>query len=58
MSDEPDTPDPDIAQDPGIPGHRVPEEQPDEPQTEPSATPEDPNAHPETDEEGHRAPRG
>jgi hypothetical protein len=57
MSDAPDTPDPGISQDPGIPGHRAPEQLPEEPETEPSPTPEDPNAHPETDEEGHRAQR-
>ncbi len=55
MSDVPDTPDEEIAQDPGIPGHREPEQLPVETDTGPEATPEDPDAHPESDDEGHRA---
>jgi hypothetical protein len=55
MSGEPETPDPDLPQDPGIPGPKVPEELPaerDKPEVE-----EVPDVgHPDTDDEGHMAP--
>jgi hypothetical protein len=45
--------DPDIPQDPGIPGQKVPEELP--PQEEPEVERVPESGQPDTDDEGHRA---
>lgn len=57
MSGEaPETPDPSIPQDPGIPGHRVPAQVPDEARPAPEPSPEGDEARPDDlDDEGHRA---
>jgi hypothetical protein len=55
MSADEERPDPDLPQDPGIPGSKVPEELPaddDEPEVE--QVPE--SGEPEVDHEGHMAP--
>jgi len=51
-----DRPDPDIPQDPGIPGQKVPEELP--PQDEPFVENVPDSPMPDYDEEGSRAPKG
>jgi hypothetical protein len=47
-------PDPDLSQDPGIPGTKVPEELP--PQDEPEVERVPDSEHPDADDEGHMAP--
>jgi hypothetical protein len=54
MSGEPDRPDPDIPQDPGIPGTKIPEELP--PQDEPEVERVPEAEQPDADDEGHMAP--
>jgi hypothetical protein len=56
MSGEaPETPDPEIPQDPGIPGHRAPEQLPDESPLVPEPTPEGAEPRPDDpDDEGAR----
>jgi hypothetical protein len=54
MSAERERPDPDIPQDPGIPGPKVPEEMP--PQDEPVVEEAAESEHPDADDEGHMAP--
>ena len=56
MSGEPDRPDPDIPQDPGIPGSKEPDELP--PQDEPEVEDVPDSDLPDYDEEGHIAPSG
>jgi hypothetical protein len=53
-----ETPDENIPQDPGIPGHRTLEEQTEGPDLDPEPQPESPGAYPDYDEEGERAPKG
>jgi hypothetical protein len=57
MSGEaPQTPDPDIPEDPGIPGHREPEQLPAESPPSPEPAPEGPEPRPDDlDDEGHRS---
>jgi hypothetical protein len=54
MSAERERPDPDLPQDPGIPGPKVPEELP--PQDEPAVEEVPDSGHPDVDDEGHMAP--
>jgi hypothetical protein len=54
MSSDPERPDADIPQDPGITGSKVPEELP--PQQKPSAKRIPDTGPSETDNEGHMAP--
>jgi hypothetical protein len=54
MSGEPERPDPDLPQDPGIPGAKVPEELP--PQDEPDVEQVSDADQPDVDDEGHMAP--
>jgi hypothetical protein len=54
MSNEPERPDADIPQDPGIPGSKVPEERP--PQKKPRVKRVPDTGPPDTDNEGHMAP--
>ena len=54
MSGEPEMPDPDLPQDPGIPGAKTPEELP--PQDKPEVEEVPDVGHPDTDDEGHMAP--
>ena len=57
MNGERERPDPDLPQDPGIPGTKVPEELP--PQDEPEVVELVPDTgSPDVDDEGHRAPNG
>jgi hypothetical protein len=65
MSGEPERPDPDLPQDPGIPGAKVPEELPAENdegsapghfQSEPEVEEVPDLGPPDTDDEGHMAP--
>jgi hypothetical protein len=54
-AEPPETPDEDIPQDPGIPGHRVPEQVPDESPLTPEPAPEGEEPRPDDlDDEGHR----
>ena len=50
----PETPDENIQQDPGIPGHRTLEEQTEEPDVTAEPSPEDQRGNPDFDDEGHR----
>jgi hypothetical protein len=54
MSAEPELPDPDIPQDPGIPGTKTPEQLP--PQQEPDVEGVPDSGPPDVDEEGNMAP--
>ena len=54
MSNEPETPDPDLPQDPGIPGAKVPAELP--PQDEPEVERVPDLGEPDVDDGGHMAP--
>jgi hypothetical protein len=56
MNGERERPDPDVPQDPGIPGTKVPEELP--PQDEPEVERVPDTGRPDVDDEGHRAPNG
>jgi hypothetical protein len=67
MSDEPERPDPEIPQDPGIPGSKEPDELPAEEDdgSAPGPLPSEPEVDdvpdsdmPDYDEEGHIAPSG
>ena len=54
MSAEPELPDPDIPQDPGIPGVKTPEQLPPEQEPDVEGVPD--SGPPDVDEEGHMAP--
>jgi hypothetical protein len=54
VSNERERPDPDIPQDPGIPGSKVPEELP--PEKEPHVEKVPDTGPPDTDDEGHMTP--
>ena len=54
MSGEPERADPDLPQDPGIPGAKVPEELP--PQDEPEVERVPESEQPDIDDGGHMAP--
>lgn len=54
MSVERERPDPDLPQDPGIPGPKLPEQLP--PQDEPEVPDVADSDLPDVDDEGHRAP--
>jgi hypothetical protein len=54
MSVERERPDPDLPQDPGIPGPKDPDQLP--PQEEPEVDDVPESEHPDVDDEGHRAP--
>jgi hypothetical protein len=54
MSGEGQTADPEIEQDPGIPGTRAPDELPPEEESDPEPVPE--SDMPDFDDEGHMAP--
>ena len=54
MRDDPEWPDPDIPQDPGIPGSKAPEELP--PADEPEIVEVPDSGQPDVDDEGHVAP--
>jgi hypothetical protein len=54
MSADRKRPDPDLPQDPAIPGTKVPEELP--PQDEPGVDRVPDSEQPDVDDEGHRAP--
>jgi hypothetical protein len=54
MSREPERPDPDIPQDPGIPGSKVPEEVAPKPKPRVRRVPD--TGLPDSDDEGHMAP--
>jgi hypothetical protein len=54
MTAEPELPDPDLPQDPGIPGVKTPAQLPPDDEPEVERVP-DPGA-PDTDDEGHMAP--
>ena len=54
MSSERDLPDPDLPQDPGIPGSKLPEQLP--PQDEPEVDRVPDSDQPDVDDEGHMAP--
>ena len=56
MTDKPVLPDPDIPQDPGIPGTKLPEQIP--PRNKPNVDPVPDTAPPDVDDEGHMAPPG
>jgi hypothetical protein len=54
MSDERDWPDPDLPQDPGIPGSKTPQQLPPEDEPEVERVPD--AEQPDADDEGHMAP--
>ena len=54
MSGEPERPDPDLPQEPGIPGLKVPEEVP--PKRKPRVRETRDTGPPDSDDEGHMAP--
>jgi hypothetical protein len=54
MSDERDWPDPELPQDPGIPGSKTPEQLPPEDEPEVDRVPD--ADEPDVDDEGHMAP--
>jgi hypothetical protein len=54
MTGERERPDPDLPQDPGIPGTKIPEELP--PQDEPDVERVPESEQPDADDEGHMAP--
>ena len=54
MSDEREWADPDLPQDPGIPGSKTPEQLPADDEPEVADVPE--SEHPDADDEGHQAP--
>ena len=56
MSDDLDLPDPDLPQDPGIPGTKTPEELP--PRDEPGVERVPESEEPDVDDEGHMTPDG
>jgi hypothetical protein len=55
MRDNGDWPDPDLPQDPGIPGTKTPEQLP--PDEEPDVEDVRESEQPDADDEGHQAPR-
>lgn len=54
MNTEPELPDPDLPQDPGIPGSKSPEQLPPQDQPEVDDVPD--SDQPDADDEGHMAP--